>query len=141
MVPVVQAGVYPRSQGVVDQGGDAPCLQLPPGAGGQGANTPHVIPKDPHLHSRLGLLPEDGKDAVPHLPRLQDEIFQQDKFFRSWQLPEHHRQLLLPQGAVVHLGISHRPKAGDVVQIGSLHPQGGPLSQQFLQCAGIRLEK
>ena len=95
---------------------------------GQGEHTAEVVVHHPDLHPLGGFLLQDGQDAIPKDPRLQDEVFQKNIPLCLFQLLQHPGEGVVPQGEVLGLGVGVGWTGGPALQIAGL--SGGVPAQR-----------
>ena len=133
MVPVVQPQGHHRHQPVEHPALDALFEQRLVVVPGQGEHAAEVVVHHPDLHALGGLALQDGQNAVPEDPGLEDEILQKDIFFRLLQLLQHPGEHLVAQGEVLRLGVGVGGTGGPALQITGLSGGVAPQGEQVLR--------
>ena len=128
VVPVVQPQGHHRHQPVEHPALDSLLHEGLVVVPGEGEHTAEVVIQHPDLHALGGLPLQDGQDAVPEDPGLDDEVLQKDILFRLLQLLQHPGKGLVSQGEVLGLRVGVGGTGGPALQIaglaGGIAPQG-----------------
>ena len=136
VVPVVEAQGQDGHKGIEDLALDPVFPKKFIVFGGKGHNAAQVVEHDPHVQPFRRLLDQNGQDAVPHDPLLDDEIFKEDVMLRFFQLLQHPGELRLAGGEVFGIGVTERRGIGIVFDVAGLIGGVHVLFGQLLHSVG-----
>ncbi len=115
VIPVVEPGEI--VQPVEIAGANALFLQHVHKIVGHQPHGAHVVVNDPHVHSLLHLADQNLFHLVPHIARMNDEIFQEDKALGRLQLGDQFRKQFFAAGEIAHLGVLIHRRPRPIAQV------------------------